>query len=65
MAMEEQAKPTVQPGELVIKVAYAGICGSELSGYLGHTATRDRAIRLERCVEARARQPTGEGHEAN
>ena len=40
MAMEEQAKPTVQPGEVVIKVAYAGICGSELSGYLGHSTLR-------------------------
>ena len=26
--------------EVVIKVRYAGICGSELSGYLGHNALR-------------------------
>src|SRR3954469_24750383 len=40
MAMREQAEPTAQPGEVVIKVAFAGICGSELSGYLGHNALR-------------------------
>ena len=26
--------------EVVVRVAYAGICGSELSGYLGHNALR-------------------------
>jgi threonine dehydrogenase-like Zn-dependent dehydrogenase len=40
MALHEQAEPAVAPGEVVIKVAYAGICGSELSGYLGHNALR-------------------------
>lgn len=40
MVMREQTEPVVQPGEVVIKVAYAGICGSELSGYLGHNALR-------------------------
>jgi len=40
MAMREQAEPVAQPGEVVLKVAYAGICGSELSGYLGHNALR-------------------------
>ena len=40
MAMREQAQPAVQPGEVLVKVAYVGICGSELSGYLGHNALR-------------------------
>lgn len=40
MAMREQGEPTPQPDEVVIKVVYAGICGSELSGYLGHNALR-------------------------
>jgi threonine dehydrogenase-like Zn-dependent dehydrogenase len=40
MAMREQAEPVARPGEVVVKVAYAGICGSELSGYLGHNALR-------------------------
>src|SRR6188508_1570597 len=40
MAMRQQAEPELQPDEALIKVAYAGICGSELSGYLGHNALR-------------------------
>lgn len=40
MRMRAQADPAPQPGEALIKVAYAGICGSELSGYLGHNALR-------------------------
>jgi threonine dehydrogenase-like Zn-dependent dehydrogenase len=40
MAMREQAQPLVEPGEALVKVAYVGICGSELSGYLGHNALR-------------------------
>src|SRR5260221_14223199 len=38
--MREQPEPATKPGQVVIKVAYAGICGSELSGYLGHNALR-------------------------
>ncbi|MBN1283905.1 MAG: alcohol dehydrogenase catalytic domain-containing protein [Anaerolineae bacterium] len=40
MAIREQAIPPVEAGEALLKVAYAGICGSELSGYLGHNALR-------------------------
>ena len=40
MAMREQALPELQPGEALVKVAFAGICGSELSGYLGLNALR-------------------------
>jgi threonine dehydrogenase-like Zn-dependent dehydrogenase len=40
MEMHEQPIPTLKPGEALIRVAYAGICGSELSGYLGHNALR-------------------------
>lgn len=40
MVMREQPEPVAQAGEVIIKVAYAGICGSELSGYLGHNALR-------------------------
>lgn len=32
--------PTPQPDEVLIKVAYSGICGSELSGYLGQNSLR-------------------------
>ena len=40
--MEMQVVPTPAPadGEVLIQVAYVGICGSELSGYLGHNALR-------------------------
>jgi threonine dehydrogenase-like Zn-dependent dehydrogenase len=40
MALHDQPVPAPQPGEALIQVAYAGICGSELSGYLGHNALR-------------------------
>jgi threonine dehydrogenase-like Zn-dependent dehydrogenase len=40
MALREQAQPSVGTDEVLIKVAFAGICGSELSGYLGHNALR-------------------------
>src|SRR5437867_5383851 len=40
MAMREQAQPELAGGEVLVKVIYAGICGAELSGYLGHNALR-------------------------
>ena len=40
MAMRNEAIPEPREDEVLIKVAYAGICGSELSGYLGHNALR-------------------------
>lgn len=38
--IHSRAVPTPQADEVLIKVAYAGICGSELGGYLGHNALR-------------------------
>lgn len=32
--------PEPGPGEVLVRVAYSGICGSELSGYLGHNELR-------------------------
>ena len=40
MNIREQAVPEPGPDEVIVKVAYAGICGSELSGYLGHSGLR-------------------------
>ena len=40
MEIQEQPEPTPAADEVVIRVAYAGICGSELSGFLGHNALR-------------------------
>ena len=40
MAMHAALLPVLKPEEVLIQVAYSGICGSELSGYLGHNALR-------------------------
>ena len=40
MAMHSVPPPVPQPEEVLVRVAYVGICGSELSGYLGHNALR-------------------------
>src|SRR5215203_4167790 len=40
MVIREYPLPELQPNEALLKIAYAGICGSELSGYLGHNALR-------------------------
>ena len=40
MALRDQPRPEPAAGEVLVKVTYAGICGSELSGYLGHNALR-------------------------
>lgn len=40
MALRDVPIPEPQTDEVLVKVAYAGICGSELSGYLGHNALR-------------------------
>ncbi len=40
MNIRDYEIPEVPPGEVLIKVDYVGICGSELIGYLGHSALR-------------------------
>jgi len=40
MAIRERPLPHLSADEVLVKVAYVGICGSELSGYLGHNALR-------------------------
>ncbi len=40
MSVHDEPVPSVAPDEVLVKVAYCGICGSELSGYLGHNALR-------------------------
>ncbi len=40
MALRELPEPEVAADEILVKVGHAGICGSELSGYLGHNALR-------------------------
>ena len=40
MNMRDVPEPKPDPDEVVIKVAYSGICGSELGGYLGENTLR-------------------------
>ncbi len=40
MRMEERPAPVVPEGWVRVQVAAAGVCGSELSGYLGHNSLR-------------------------
>lgn len=38
--MEERARPAARDGESLVEVEFAGICGSDMSGFLGHSARR-------------------------
>lgn len=40
MEMQREMVPELRPGEVLIAVRAAGICGSELSGYLGQNSLR-------------------------
>jgi 2-desacetyl-2-hydroxyethyl bacteriochlorophyllide A dehydrogenase len=40
MALKDMPLPVLAKDEVLIEVAYCGICGAELSGYLGHNALR-------------------------
>ena len=40
MNMRQVPIPVIQPDEALIRVAYSGICGSELSGYEGKNSLR-------------------------
>lgn len=40
MTLREQREPQAAADEILVRVGHVGICGSELSGYLGHNALR-------------------------
>ncbi|MBW7460988.1 alcohol dehydrogenase catalytic domain-containing protein, partial [Paenibacillus sepulcri] len=40
MNMRETEEPVAGEDEVLIRVAFSGICGSELSGYLGKNSLR-------------------------
>jgi threonine dehydrogenase-like Zn-dependent dehydrogenase len=40
MTVEDMPEPSARPGEVVIRVEAAGICGSEVEGYLGMMSNR-------------------------
>jgi threonine dehydrogenase-like Zn-dependent dehydrogenase len=46
MTMEERDRPVVGSDEVEIAVAAAGICGSDVSGFLGHSRRRNPALVL-------------------
>jgi 2-desacetyl-2-hydroxyethyl bacteriochlorophyllide A dehydrogenase len=38
--LEERPRPEVGSGDVEVAIEYAGICGSDISGFLGHSARR-------------------------
>ncbi len=40
MVIEEREQPRVQEGWVLVHIAAVGVCGSELSGYMGHNSLR-------------------------
>jgi 2-desacetyl-2-hydroxyethyl bacteriochlorophyllide A dehydrogenase len=38
--MEERLRPEIRSGEEEIRIEFAGVCGSDISGFLGHSALR-------------------------
>ncbi|MCD6054733.1 MAG: Alcohol dehydrogenase GroES-like protein, partial [Rubrobacteraceae bacterium] len=40
MSVEEVPDPAVEPGTVVVRPTAAGICGSEIEGYLGRMGNR-------------------------
>ena len=40
MTLRDEPEPAATADEIIVRVGHAGICGSELSGYLGHNALR-------------------------
>ncbi|MFD2330502.1 galactitol-1-phosphate 5-dehydrogenase [Cohnella sp. GCM10020058] len=40
MNVRDVPLPALQPDEVLVRVSHAGICGSELGGYLGHNSLR-------------------------
>jgi 2-desacetyl-2-hydroxyethyl bacteriochlorophyllide A dehydrogenase len=46
LSVEAVPEPVLKPGEVLVQVAVCGICGSDLHGYLGHSARRNASIPL-------------------
>jgi Threonine dehydrogenase and related Zn-dependent dehydrogenases len=44
--LQERAKPTAMPGEEEIAIELSGICGSDMSGFLGHSPRRKPPLTL-------------------
>ena len=46
LEMQEVAEPRPGPGEVLVRVAMTGICGSDMHGFLGHSARRKPGLIL-------------------
>jgi threonine dehydrogenase-like Zn-dependent dehydrogenase len=46
LAVAETRRPTAAPGEVVVDVSLAGVCGSDVHGYLGHSERRSSNLPL-------------------
>ncbi len=46
LEMQEVPEPTLGPGEIKVKVGATGICGSDVHGFLGHSARRQPGLIL-------------------
>src|SRR5665647_1408302 len=66
MTMREVPTPSPSPDEVLIRVAYSGICGSELSGFLGQNSLRSPPLvfghEMSGCEESRWRSTPSAQH---
>lgn len=46
VVMEERPRPAVSEGEVELAIDLAGVCGSDISGFLGHSARREPPLVL-------------------
>lgn len=44
--IQDLPKPSLQPGEVLLKVSASGICGSDIHGFLGHSERRKPGLVL-------------------
>jgi L-iditol 2-dehydrogenase len=58
MEMQTIPVPTLAPGEVLLEVSAAGICGSELSGYLGENSLRKPPLIMGHEATGRITQTT-------
>lgn len=61
ITLEKVPKPVPAPGEVVVRVEAVGICGSELSGYLGHNSLRKPPLIMGHEFCGQVVEPAGEG----
>ena len=58
MTVTEEPIPAVQPGEVLVKLAYVGFCGSDLNTFLGRNAMAKENV-IPGTRSARPSRPSG------